>query len=46
MYVADTHAFLWFLTEDKILTEDKKLGKKAKEIFGACDKGEAIIAIP
>jgi len=40
MYVADTHAFLWFLTEDK------RLGSKAKEIFDSCDKGEAIIVIP
>jgi len=40
MYVADTHAFLWFLTEDK------KLGKKAREIFESCDKDEVIIVIP
>lgn len=40
MYVADTHGFLWFLTEDK------RLGKKAKEIFVSCDRGETIIVIP
>jgi predicted nucleic acid-binding protein len=40
MYVADAHALLWFLTEDK------KLGKKALKIFRDCDKGEEIIVIP
>ncbi|MDI6807117.1 MAG: PIN domain-containing protein [Candidatus Aenigmarchaeota archaeon] len=40
MYVTDTHGFLWFLTEDK------RLGKKAEEIFVSCDKGETIIVIP
>lgn len=40
MYVTDTHALLWYLTEDK------KLGKKAKEIFTRADKGEVIVIIP
>ena len=40
MYVTDTHAFLWFLTEDN------RIGKKAKEVFISCDRGETIIVIP
>ncbi len=40
MYVTDTHSFLWFLTNDG------RLGNRAKEIFNACDKGETIIFIP
>jgi PIN domain nuclease of toxin-antitoxin system len=40
MYVADTHGFLWFIWSDK------KLGKKAFEIFRACDKGNEIVVIP
>ena len=40
MYVTDAHAFLWFLSEDE------RLGKRALEIFRACDKGKEIIVIP
>ena len=40
MYVADTHSFLWFLTNDD------KLGQRAKEIFRLCDQGKEIIAVP
>lgn len=40
MYVADTHAFVWFLTEDE------KLGKNAREIFLSADKGDTIVIIP
>ena len=40
MYVADTHAFLWFLSEDE------RLGSKAKEAFVSCDRGVGTIAIP
>lgn len=40
MYVTDTHALLWFLTNDD------KLGVRARELFRSCDKGETIIVIP
>jgi PIN domain nuclease of toxin-antitoxin system len=40
MYVADAHAFLWFLLDDP------KLGKKALKIFRACDLGKEIVVIP
>jgi PIN domain nuclease of toxin-antitoxin system len=39
MYVTDTHSFLWFLADDN------KLGKKAREVFIYCDKGETTINI-
>lgn len=40
MYVADTHALMWFLTEDD------RLGKEAKKIFLKADRGETSIVIP
>ncbi|MBU4038084.1 MAG: PIN domain-containing protein [Proteobacteria bacterium] len=40
IFVIDTHALLWYLTEDK------RLGKKAFKIFEKADKGEAEIIIP
>jgi predicted nucleic acid-binding protein len=40
IFVTDTHALLWYLTEDK------SLGKKALKIFEKADKGEAEIIIP
>ena len=40
MYVTDAHGFLWFLSKDE------RLGKRALEIFRACDKGKEIIVIP
>jgi PIN domain nuclease of toxin-antitoxin system len=40
IFVTDTHALLWYLTEDK------RLGKKALKIFEKADKGEAEIIIP
>lgn len=40
MYVTDAHGFLWFLLKDE------QLGKKALEIFQACDKGKEIVVIP
>jgi len=40
MYVTDAHGFLWFLSKDK------RLGKKALEIFRSCDKGEEIVVVP
>jgi predicted nucleic acid-binding protein len=40
MYVADTHAFLWFLARDR------RLGKKARSVFLQADEGEAAIVIP
>jgi predicted nucleic acid-binding protein len=40
IFVTDTHALLWYLTEDK------RLGKKALKIFEKVDKGDAEIIIP
>ena len=40
MYVADTHAFLWYLSEDK------RLSRKALEAFEKCDNEEDIMIIP
>lgn len=40
MYATDTHSLLWFLTNDS------RLGPRAKEIFRRCDRGEVIIIIP
>jgi PIN domain nuclease of toxin-antitoxin system len=40
MYVTDTHAFLWYLSEDK------RLSKKALEAFEKCDNEEDIMIIP
>lgn len=38
-YVADTHAFLWYLMDSP------KLSKKAREIFDLCDNGQGTIII-
>ena len=38
--VADTHAILWWFTDNP------KLGSKAVQIFQKCEKGEGIIFIP
>jgi len=40
LYVSDTHSLIWFLTDDK------RLGKKAKDIFEKADLGEVIVIIP
>lgn len=40
MYVADSHAFIWFLTEDE------RLGENARKIFLSADNGDAVIVIP
>ena len=40
IFVTDTHALLWYLTEDK------RLGKKALKIFEKVDKGDAEIILP
>jgi len=40
MFVVDTHALLWHLTEDE------KLGEKAKEVLAKGDRGEVIVVIP
>ena len=40
LYVADTHSIIWFLTDDK------KIGNKAKEILDKADEGKVIIIIP
>jgi len=39
-YVTDTHSLIWFLTNDS------RLGKKAKEIFERTDLGKNVIIIP
>lgn len=39
-YVADTHAFLWYLAEDK------RLGSSARQIFDSAETGEATVAVP
>jgi predicted nucleic acid-binding protein len=40
MFVVDTHALLWHLTEDD------KLGRKAKEVLDDADRGERTIIVP
>lgn len=40
VFVTDTHALLWHLTEDE------SLSKKAREIFGRADHGEVDVVIP
>ena len=39
-YIADTHTFLWYLSDSP------KLSQKARAIFDACDRGEVNIIIP
>lgn len=39
-FVADTHAFLWYLIDSP------KLSKKARRYFELADKGEAVIIVP
>lgn len=39
-YVADTHAFVWYLTDSP------QLSKYARDIFDSADRGEFIIIIP
>lgn len=39
-YVADTHAFLWYLAGSN------QLSKKARQCFAAADQGEATIILP
>lgn len=39
IYTADTHALIWFLTEDD------KLGEEARTIFKKAEEGKAIILI-
>lgn len=38
-YVVDTHALIWYLTNDK------KLGKSASQIFAAAERGETLLVI-
>lgn len=38
--VADTHAVIWYLADDK------RLGEAARERFERCGKGEGVIFIP
>jgi len=40
MYITDTHGFVWYLTDDP------RLGKRAKRIFEACDNNQEVIVIP
>ena len=40
LYVADTHSIIWFLTDDR------RLGEKAKGILEKADEGKVIIIIP
>ncbi|MBI2545716.1 PIN domain-containing protein [Candidatus Woesearchaeota archaeon] len=40
LYVADTHSLIWFLTDDR------RLGKHAREVFNETDSGKAVILIP
>lgn len=40
VFVTDTHALLWHLTEDE------SLSKKAKEIFCRADQGEVDVVVP
>jgi len=39
-FVADTHSFLWYLTDSP------KLSQKARDIFESCDHGKVTIIIP
>ncbi len=39
-HVADTHAFLWYLTEDR------RLGAAARLIFESAERGETTIVLP
>ncbi|MDD5473089.1 MAG: hypothetical protein PHU34_02965 [Candidatus Methanoperedens sp.] len=40
IFVTDTHALLWYLTDDE------KLGIRAREVFEKADTGEVDIVIP
>lgn len=40
LYVVDTHALIWYLTGDK------KLSKRAREIFEAAERGETRLLLP
>ena len=40
MYVTDTNAFVWFLTNDS------RLGEEAKRVFLKADKGETRVVVP
>jgi len=39
-FIADTHSFLWYLSEDP------RIGKKAKSKFELAEKGDATIGVP
>lgn len=40
LYVVDTHALIWYLTDDK------KLGAHAAKVFAAAEQGESRLIIP
>lgn len=39
-FVADTHSFIWYLTDNLTLS------KKARDIFNLSDQGKAVIILP
>lgn len=39
-YVADTHALLWWFTDNP------QLGSQAAQIFQKCERGESVIFVP
>lgn len=39
-FVADTHSFIWYLTDNSTLS------KKARDIFNLSDQGKAVIILP
>ena len=39
-YTVDTHALIWFITEDD------RLGEKAKDVLLEADRGEACVIVP
>lgn len=39
-FVADTHSFIWYLTDNSTLS------KKARDIFNLADQGKAVIILP
>jgi PIN domain nuclease of toxin-antitoxin system len=39
LYIVDTHALIWYLTDDR------KLGKQASAIFAAAERGETQLVV-
>jgi predicted nucleic acid-binding protein len=40
LYVVDTHALIWYLTDDT------KLGERAAQVFAAAEQGETRLVVP